>query len=148
MHSRSASLLALRYVNLQDWGYKTFHFAHQQAIVDQDASLQWTIAALGGRLAKVNQRVNLVGPGANCQVNGVLFPGGGQNLDGSQLLHVAQSLYHDHVPATAMGLATAWIDRRHDRQGFGATAQPDGDYRLDFTFTSMADLVSAHRAEN
>jgi 2-haloacid dehalogenase len=39
----------------------------------------------------------------------------------AQLLHVAQSLYHDHVPAQALGLATAWIDRRHDRAGFGAT---------------------------
>lgn len=37
------------------------------------------------------------------------------------ILHVAQSLFHDHVPAQAMGLATAWIDRRHDRAGFGAT---------------------------
>jgi 2-haloacid dehalogenase len=37
------------------------------------------------------------------------------------LLHVAQSLFHDHVPAQALGLATAWIDRRHDRAGFGAT---------------------------
>ena len=44
------------------------------------------------------------------------------------ILHVAQSLFHDHVPAQTMGLATAWIDRRHDRAGFGATpaasAQP------------------------
>jgi len=37
------------------------------------------------------------------------------------VLHVAQSLYHDHVPAQAMGLATAWINRRHDRPGLGAT---------------------------
>jgi 2-haloacid dehalogenase len=46
-----------------------------------------------------------------------------------RVLHVAQSLYHDHVPAQAFGLATAWIDRRHDRTGFGATpaasATPD-----------------------
>ena len=46
-----------------------------------------------------------------------------------RILHVAQSLYHDHVPAQAFGLATAWIDRRHDRAGFGATpaasATPD-----------------------
>lgn len=46
-----------------------------------------------------------------------------------RILHVAQSLFHDHVPARAMGLATAWIDRRHDRPGFGATppaeAEPD-----------------------
>ena len=45
------------------------------------------------------------------------------------ILHVAQSLYHDHVPARALGLSSAWIDRRHGRPGFGATppanAQPD-----------------------
>ena len=46
-----------------------------------------------------------------------------------QLVHVAQSLYHDHVPAKSLGLRTAWIDRRHALYGFGATpaaeAQPD-----------------------
>jgi 2-haloacid dehalogenase len=45
------------------------------------------------------------------------------------ILHVAQSLFHDHVPAGQMGLATAWVNRRHDRPGFGATppaeATPD-----------------------
>jgi 2-haloacid dehalogenase len=38
-----------------------------------------------------------------------------------RILHVAQSLYHDHVPARALGLTSAWIDRRHDRPGSGAT---------------------------
>ena len=46
-----------------------------------------------------------------------------------RILHVAQSLYHDHVPAKNLGLATAWVNRRHDRPGFGATppatATPD-----------------------
>ncbi len=46
-----------------------------------------------------------------------------------RVLHVAQSLYHDHVPARRLGLATAWIDRRRGRPGFGATppaeATPD-----------------------
>jgi 2-haloacid dehalogenase len=45
------------------------------------------------------------------------------------ILHVAQSLYHDHVPAQELGLATAWIDRRRGLPGFGATpvavAEPD-----------------------
>lgn len=70
----------LRYVNLQDWSRKTWHFARQRAVVDQDASLQWTIAALGARLAKVNQSVDLVGRGAECQVNGVMFTQGRQHL--------------------------------------------------------------------
>ena len=38
-----------------------------------------------------------------------------------RVLHVAQSLFHDHVPARSLGLATAWIDRRQGRSGFGAT---------------------------
>jgi 2-haloacid dehalogenase len=46
-----------------------------------------------------------------------------------RILHVAQSLFHDHVPAKRLGLATTWIDRRHDRPGSGATppasATPD-----------------------
>ncbi len=63
------------------------------------------------------------------------------------ILHTAQSLFHDHIPATAFGLATAWIDRRKDQDGFGATVPPSGDYRIDFHFASMAELVVAHREE-
>ncbi len=63
------------------------------------------------------------------------------------LLHVAQSLYHDHVPANRMGVASAWIDRRHDKPGGGATVLPDPMPRFDFRFTSMAELADAHRAE-
>jgi len=40
------------------------------------------------------------------------------------ILHVAQSLFHDHEPATVLGLATAWIDRRQDLEGHGATNPP------------------------
>src|SRR4029079_2457964 len=36
-----------------------------------------------------------------------------------RILHVAQSLFHDHVPAQARGLSTAWIDRRHGKPGSG-----------------------------
>ena len=46
-----------------------------------------------------------------------------------RILHVAQSLFHDHVPAKALGMTTVWIDRRQGRNGFGATppaeAAPD-----------------------
>ena len=41
-----------------------------------------------------------------------------------ELLHVAQSLFHDHVPARKAGLASVWINRRHDRPGWGATPEP------------------------
>ena len=77
----------LRFVNLQNWGDKVWHFAHQKALVDQDASLQWTTAAIGSRLAKVNQTVALTGPGANTQVNGVMFTEGKQHLAYHTLQH-------------------------------------------------------------
>lgn len=77
----------LRYVNLQNWGSGVWHFAHQRALVGREASLQWTIGALGSRLAKVNQHVALVGPGASAQVNGVMFTEGRQHLSYHTLQH-------------------------------------------------------------
>jgi 2-haloacid dehalogenase len=52
-----------------------------------------------------------------------------------RILHVAQSLYHDHVPAKALGLATVWIDRRGGRSGSGAT--PPAEATPDLAFPSM-----------
>lgn len=77
----------LRYVSLQDWSKGVWHFAHQHAVVGRDASLQWTIGALGARLAKVNQSVRLAGQGATSQVNGVLFAEGKQHLAYHTLQH-------------------------------------------------------------
>ncbi len=77
----------LRYVNLQNWDTGVWHFAHQKASVGRDASLQWTIGALGSRLAKVNQHVALAGEGATAQVNGVMFTEGKQHLTYNTLQH-------------------------------------------------------------
>ncbi|HVC62522.1 MAG TPA: haloacid dehalogenase type II [Acetobacteraceae bacterium] len=62
------------------------------------------------------------------------------------ILHTAQSLFHDHAPANAAGLASAWIDRRQDAQGWGATAPPPLGVRYDFRFASLAEMAQAHRA--
>jgi 2-haloacid dehalogenase len=61
------------------------------------------------------------------------------------VLHTAQSLFHDHVPAEAAGLARAWIDRRHGKAGSGATQLPDVLPRVDFQFRSLGELAQAHR---
>jgi 2-haloacid dehalogenase len=58
-----------------------------------------------------------------------------------RILHVAQSLYHDHVPAKQLGLTTVWIDRRQDRPGFGAT--PPASAAPDATFPSMQAFADA-----
>jgi 2-haloacid dehalogenase len=41
------------------------------------------------------------------------------------------SVYHDIVPAASMGISTVWVNRRHEKTGFGATLpasrQPDSE---------------------
>ncbi len=63
------------------------------------------------------------------------------------ILHTAQSLFHDHAPAKGFGLASAWIDRRHQQSGWGATMAPPAGATYDFHFPSMAAMVAAHEAE-
>jgi 2-haloacid dehalogenase len=61
-------------------------------------------------------------------------------LPTSRILHVAQSLYHDHVTAKRLGLATIWVDRRGGRPGAGAT--PPAEATPDLTVPDMATLAS------
>ena len=63
----------LRYVQLQNWNDKVWHFAHQAGRVESGASLQWTVGGLGARLAHIHQEVFLDGRGAAAEVNGVTF---------------------------------------------------------------------------
>jgi 2-haloacid dehalogenase len=60
-------------------------------------------------------------------------------LPRERILHVAQSLYHDHAPAKRLGMATAWIDRRHDRSGSGAT--PPASATPDLVVPDMATFA-------
>lgn len=62
-------------------------------------------------------------------------------LPKERILHVAQSLFHDHVPAKRLGMDTVWVNRRYGKPGSGATppaeAQPDME---------MPDMESVARA--
>lgn len=60
-----------------------------------------------------------------------------------RLLHVAQSLFHDHVPAKREGLPSVWINRRYNRPGWGATPQPGEEWTYDLEFTSMGAFADA-----
>jgi putative hydrolase of the HAD superfamily len=60
-----------------------------------------------------------------------------------ELLHVAQSLFHDHVPAKREGLPSVWINRRHDRAGWGATPEPGEEWSYDLELPSMAAFADA-----
>ena len=66
-------------------------------------------------------------------------------VEPGEVLHVAQSLYHDHVPALAAGLSTAWIDRQGLSQGgeWGATAKVENRPEPTFTFSTLQELADA-----
>lgn len=64
-----------------------------------------------------------------------------------QILHTAQSLFHDVVPAKALGLKTAWINRRQGRASAGATPVPKGDAKPDLEVASMAEFAALHRTQ-
>lgn len=63
-----------------------------------------------------------------------------------RLLHVAQSLFHDHVPARRHGLPSVWINRRVDRPGWGATPEPSEEYTYDLEFPTMEGFAAAAHA--
>jgi 2-haloacid dehalogenase len=58
-----------------------------------------------------------------------------------RILHVAQSLFHDHVPAGRMGLSSVWIDRRAGRPGSGAT--PPAEAKPDAVYPDMRSFAEA-----
>lgn len=70
---------------------------------------------------------------------------GAEGYKSSDILHTAESLFHDHLPANRAGLASAWIYRRHAQTGFGATHPPETMPKYDFQFTSMSEMAKAHQ---
>ncbi|HEY0167337.1 MAG TPA: haloacid dehalogenase type II [Jatrophihabitans sp.] len=63
-----------------------------------------------------------------------------------RLLHVAQSLFHDHVPAKRHGLSSVWINRRSSRPGWGATPEPAGEYSYGLEFPDLISFAEVARA--
>jgi 2-haloalkanoic acid dehalogenase type II len=71
-----------------------------------------------------------------------------QGIAREQILHTAESLYHDHIPAKRFGLATCWIHRRAGQSGHGATRPPEVEVTPDFRFATLGEMAAAHRAES
>ena len=134
----------LRYVNLQDWGQGTWHFAHQKATLGQDANLQWTAGALGSRLSKVNQHVSLNGERGNSQVNGVMFTENKQHLSYHTLQHhCAPNCTSDFLYKAALQDVSRTVWRGMIKVDEGAQ-KTDGYQRNDnllLSATSRADSI-------
>jgi 2-haloacid dehalogenase len=67
-------------------------------------------------------------------------------LSSDRLLHAAQSVYHDVVPARSLGIATVWVNRKSARPGIGAVRAPAGlasEKRPDLEVPDLASLAAA-----
>jgi 2-haloacid dehalogenase len=58
-----------------------------------------------------------------------------------RVLHIGQSIYHDVIPAQALGLATVWVNRPSARPGVGAVRSAEA--KPDLTVTSLAELAAS-----
>ncbi|MGA2744151.1 MAG: haloacid dehalogenase type II [Candidatus Sulfotelmatobacter sp.] len=58
-----------------------------------------------------------------------------------RVLHVGQSIYHDVIPAQALGLATVWVNRPSARPGVGAVKSAEA--KPDLIVPSLAELAAA-----
>ncbi|MFZ0562890.1 MAG: haloacid dehalogenase type II [Terriglobales bacterium] len=62
-------------------------------------------------------------------------------IGSEQLLHAAQSVYHDVVPAGSLGISTVWVNRRSARPGIGAVRAAEG--RADLEVADLRSLAEA-----
>ena len=67
------------------------------------------------------------------------------DVEKDKILHTAQSLHHDHVPATLVGLDKAWIDRQNlsNSDNWGATAIVDNRPEVNFTFSTLMEMAES-----
>jgi 2-haloacid dehalogenase len=91
-----------------------------------DVTFDWVVTAQQARRYKPNPR------GFELAFERIGLPT-------SRILHVAQSLFHDHVTAKRLGLATVWVNRREGRAGSGAT--PPANATPDLVVPDMATLA-------
>jgi 2-haloacid dehalogenase len=67
-------------------------------------------------------------------------------LSPDRLLHAAQSVYHDVVPARSLGIATVWVNRSSARPGIGAVRASSvlaSEKRPDLEVPDLASLAAA-----
>lgn len=61
----------------------------------------------------------------------------------ADILHTAQSQYHDIGISRELGMTNCWIERRHDQPGYGGTIAAAAVTRPDYHYHSLAELADA-----
>lgn len=63
------------------WGPNVHHFGTERVRVQRDGRFHWTVAALGGKLTKVDLEMHLEGPGSEARLSGCYFGSETQHFD-------------------------------------------------------------------
>jgi hypothetical protein len=61
-------------------------------------------------------------------------------IENAQLLHTAESMFHDQLPRRAHGLDYAWIYHRYPKQGFKTTMDRGTLAEKTLRFDAMAEM--------
>lgn len=125
-----------------------FHGRFVTGIVSNvdDASLARSIAAIGTEpdFTVTAQQIGSYKP-ARAHFDRMLATLAGRGIPRHEVLHVAQSMFHDIAPCRALGIACCWVNRRSRRAGHGAT--PEVRAVPDYSVTSLAELVALARIQ-
>ena len=110
--------------------------------IDEQSFQQTNINQLNMKFFKVYtaQRIGTYKPDLN-NFNFMIKELKKSSIEKNEILHVAQSLYHDIEPALSLGLKTAWINRRKSNPGFGATPPSSQAVKPNLEFASLYEFV-------
>lgn len=79
-----------RYTTIQNWSNNVYNLVTQRALVEEDATMEWTDANLGSKLTMKYPSCYLMGKGAKGEILSMAFAGDGQHQDtGGKVVHVA-----------------------------------------------------------
>jgi 2-haloalkanoic acid dehalogenase type II len=73
---------------------------------------------------------------------------GGEPIEKDDILHTAQSIMHDHIPAKKMGMSSAWIARKGAGMGGKVEEiQKNGKVGYGWRFATLGEMADAVEAE-
>jgi Fe-S cluster assembly protein SufD len=86
----------LTLISLQSWAENCWNFGHAKAILDKDATIDWTIGSVGSSFSKDFSDLQLSGLGSNGKISGFYFANHNQHMDHeTSQNHLAQNTTSD-----------------------------------------------------
>ena len=72
---------SLNYITLQNWGNNVVDISTRKAVVERDASLNWMVGTLGGKVTRSAYETRLIGQGSSTKTRGFFLASDRQHHD-------------------------------------------------------------------